>query len=283
MSTEVDRDAGHHEPRLSGDGRPDWRVVDEGWGRRAVDFATLSEPANCREYVTVHHRLGVDAGQRLLDVACGSGLAVELARARGAECAGIDASPRLVAVAHDRNPDADIRVGDMHALPWDDATFDVVTSFRGVWGTTPAALGEIYRVLVPGGRLGLTVWGHIKVSPGAWALGPFRLASTRKLANQAAMVALGRPGTGEELLAQYGFVGVARVDVPMVWEFPDPYLYARTLASTGPAYEAIQHVGEDAFIEAAVNEASARVRTGLPLRAQINVVGYLARKPAVTR
>src|SRR5262249_47017881 len=31
--------------------RPDWRVVDEGWGRRAVDFSALSEPANCREYV----------------------------------------------------------------------------------------------------------------------------------------------------------------------------------------------------------------------------------------
>jgi len=36
-----------------------------------------------------------------------------------------------VAVARDRNPECDIRVGDMHALPWDPASFDVVTSFRG--------------------------------------------------------------------------------------------------------------------------------------------------------
>jgi hypothetical protein len=43
-------------------GAPPWRLVDEGWGRKAVDFATLSEPGNCREYVAVHHRLGVDAG-----------------------------------------------------------------------------------------------------------------------------------------------------------------------------------------------------------------------------
>ncbi|MBA2730687.1 MAG: hypothetical protein H0U48_08050 [Euzebyaceae bacterium] len=58
------------------DGRQDaqgWRVVDEGWGRRAVDFATLSEPGNCREYVALHQRLGVGAGDRLLDVACGAG------------------------------------------------------------------------------------------------------------------------------------------------------------------------------------------------------------------
>ena len=45
------------------DGSPQWTVVDEGWGRKAVDFATLSEPGNWREYVTVHHRLGVDAGE----------------------------------------------------------------------------------------------------------------------------------------------------------------------------------------------------------------------------
>ena len=50
---------------------PQWAVVDEGWGRKAVDFATLSEPGNCREYVAVHHRLGIDAGDRLPDAACG--------------------------------------------------------------------------------------------------------------------------------------------------------------------------------------------------------------------
>ena len=86
-----------------------------------------------------NHRLGVDAGDWLLDVAYGSGLAVELARLRGASCSGIDAPARLVAVARDRNPDCDIRAGDMHALPWDPASFNVVTSPRGIWGTTPGA------------------------------------------------------------------------------------------------------------------------------------------------
>jgi len=186
---------------------PQWVMVDEGWGRKAMDFAALGEPGNCREYVAVHHRLGVDAGDRLLDVACGSGLAIELARLRGASCSGIDASPRLVAVARDRNPACDIRVGDMHALPWDPASFDVVTSFRGIWGTTPEAVGEIFR-------------------------------------------------------------GVRR-----------PGHYARSLAAMGPAYEAIQNVGEAEFHRAAVEQAREQLRDGLPLRAEINVVGYLARKP----
>jgi SAM-dependent methyltransferase len=256
-----------------------WALVDEGWGRRAVDFATLSEPGNCREYVAVQHRLDVDAGDRLLDVACGSGLAVELACLRGASCSGIDASARLVAVARDRNPDCDIRVGDMHALPWDQGSFDVVTSFRGIWGTTPEAVAEIYRVLRPGGRVGMTVWGHLKVSPGAWALAPFQLAAAEKVGNQAAMVSLGRPGAGEQLLAAHGFTEVERVDVPFAWEFADPEVYARALAATGPAYEAIQNVGEAEFLRAAAGQAEEHVRDGLPLRAQLNVVGYLARKP----
>jgi uncharacterized peroxidase-related enzyme len=256
-----------------------WLGVDEGWGRRAVDFATLSEPANCREYFALHERLRVAPGDRVLDIACGAGLSLELAALRGAECAGIDASERLVAVARDRSPGADIRVGDMHALPWDDDAFDVVMSCRGIWGTTPDALREVMRVLRPGGRLGLTVWGHIKASEGAWALSPFTLAAQAKVANQAAMVALGRPGAGEELLPRMGFVDVERFEVPFVWEFADPTSYARALASTGPAYEAIQTVGEDEFTRYASEVAAERVRDGLPLRAPIKVVGYAARKP----
>lgn len=258
----------------------DWTVVDRGWGHAVGDFATLSEPANVREYVSMHEHLQIGPGDRVLDIACGSGLAVELAAVRGASGAGIDASERLIAVARDRSPDADLRVGDMHALPWDDGTFDVVTSFRGIWGTTPDALAEAFRVLKPGGRLGVTVWGHIKASSGAWALSPFRLAATPKVEHQAAMVALGRPGAGEEMLARYGFETVTRVSVPFAWEFTDPELYARALASTGPAFEAIEHVGEDEFLRVAVAAGQERVRDGLPLRAEIDVVGYLARRPS---
>jgi len=256
-----------------------WLLVDEGWGRRAAEFATLSEPSNAREYVATHHRLGISDGDRMLDLACGSGLALELAALRGASVSGIDASDRLVAIARDRVPGGDVRVGDMHALPWEDHSFDVVTSFRGIWGTTPDALTEARRVLVPGGRLGFTVWGHIKKSPGAWSLSPFRLASQPKVENQAAMVALGRPGAGEELLARYGFEDVSRFTVPFAWEFADPASYARALASTGPAYEAIQAVGEEEFMRKATSVGLEHMRDGLPLRAEIDVVGYLARAP----
>jgi hypothetical protein len=140
-------------------------------------------------------------------------------------------------------------------------------------------MAEIHRVLVPGGRMGLTVWGHIKASPGAWAMAPFRLAAEPKVENQAAMVALGRPGAGEDLLERFGFVDIQRIRVLCVWEFPDPEAFARAMSSTGPAYEAIQNVGEDAFLTAAADEARPHMRDGLPLRAEIDLVGYTARTP----
>ena len=255
-----------------------WKMVDEGWGRRAAEFATLGEPAACREYLALHQRLDVGAGDRLLDAACGSGLAVELAAIRGATCAGIDASPRLAAVARDRNPDADIRVGDMAALPWADASFDVITSFRGIWGTTPDAVDEARRVLVPGGRLGLTVWGNVGKSPGTWALAPFRWATDASVQHQADMVSLGRPGVGEAFLEDRGFDVAERFEVPFVFEFADPPTFARTVASTGPAYEAIQHIGEEEFRARATELAEAHVRDGLPLRAPLQVFGYVGAK-----
>ena len=256
----------------------EWETVDAGWGRLAADFATLSEPSNVREYLGLHQALNVSAGDRLLDLACGAGLAMELAALRGATVAGIDASPRLVAVARDRTPQGDIRTGDMNELPWGDASFDVVTSFRGIWATTPNAIAEALRVLKPGGRFGMTVWGHLKASPGVWALTPFILADVTKVQNQADMNQMGKPGVGERLLAEAGFGDIERIDIPFVWEFADPEQYARAIASTGPAYEAIEQVGEDEFFRRCVELANDHIREGLPMRARINVTGFTARR-----
>jgi SAM-dependent methyltransferase len=83
--------------------------------------------------------------------------------------AGIDASPRLLAVARERCSHADLRVADMHALPWAEASFDVVTRFPGIWGTTPGAVAEVHSVLTPRWPRRVDGLGHINRSPGAWA------------------------------------------------------------------------------------------------------------------
>jgi SAM-dependent methyltransferase len=184
----------------------------------------------------------------------------------------------LAAVARDRNPDTDIRVGDMQALPWGDETFDVVTSFRGIWGTTPGAVDEARRVLVPGGRLGITVWGNVGKSPGAWMFAPFQWATEEKVQHQADMVALGRPGVGEAFLAGRGFDVSERFLVPFAIEYADPETYARGIAATGPAFESIQSIGEDAFVSRALELAAGHVRDGLPLRGEIELFGYVGTK-----
>lgn len=255
-----------------------WEMVDAGWGRLATDFATLGEPANAREYVAMHHLLSIQDGDDVLDMACGSGLALDLARMRGARVSGIDASAGLIAIARDRCPEADIRVGDMNELPWEQASFDVVTSFRGIWATTPNALSQAHRVLRPGGRFGLTAWGHLKASPGVWAMAPLALATRQQVQHQADMNQMGRPGIGERLITEGGFADVRRHELTMVWEFADVEHYLRAITSSGPAYEAIAAVGLDEFAKFARTMAAGAVRDGLPLRAELKLAGFTARK-----
>ena len=185
-----------------------WRMVDEGWGRRAVEFADAERAGELPRVRRPAPAPGGRAGDRLLDVACGAGLAVELAAARGATCAGIDASPRLVAVARDRVPEADLRVGDMHELPWADAQLRRGHQLPRDLGHHP---GRAHRG-APGARAGRPAGPHRVGAPQGLAGGvgaaPFTLASRPQVENQAAMVALGRPGVGEELLARSGFVDV---------------------------------------------------------------------------
>lgn len=131
-----------------------WTAVDEGWGRRAPEWAYLLEKQYWGAYVEVFDRLGVGPGVRHLDVACGSGLAGHIAARRGAEVAGLDAAARLLGIARARTPGADWRAGDMYALPWEDAAFDVVTSFNGIWGPDQAlaASGPAYAGVVASGE-----------------------------------------------------------------------------------------------------------------------------------
>ncbi len=94
------------------------------------------------------------AGARVLDIGCGPGhLAADLAR-RSLDVTAIDLDPRMVGQARLRlGPDADVRVADVAALPFDDASFDVVVSTLSMhhWADKGAGLAEVARVLRPGG------------------------------------------------------------------------------------------------------------------------------------
>jgi SAM-dependent methyltransferase len=103
-------------------------------------------------------------GERLLDVATGTGELARPAARRGADVSGLDFAPKLVdtarALAAAEGVDVDFEVGDAEALPYEDCAFDVVTSTFGVmFAPDHAAVGrELARVTRPGGRLGLAAW-----------------------------------------------------------------------------------------------------------------------------
>lgn len=119
------------------------------------------------------------SGQRVLDVACGTGIvarhAVRLVGADG-EVVGVDLNPAMLAVASEvsGHEDAPITFREARAddLPFPDASFDIVLCQQGLqfFPDAPAALAEMARVTRTGGRLGLSTCRSIEHQPGYQAL-----------------------------------------------------------------------------------------------------------------
>jgi len=249
----------------------DWQHVDVGWGRRAPEAAYLFENMHWREYCHLLDQTGVTQGIRYLDIACGSGLAIQIASERGAIVSGLDASKRLAAIAKARTPEADIRIGDMFHLPFADHSFDVVTSCRGIWGNCLGALREARRVVRPGGKIGLSFWGHQKKMQAYPLSAVLGRTNQEERQNTASIVSIGIPGAAEQLMADAGLEVGTRTSLKLHWEFPDAEYAAQALAAVGPAYLAIEHLGVDAFMEAVREAASEFYIEGVGIRTEVDV------------
>ncbi len=143
-------------------------------------------------------RAGVRSGQRVLDVACGTGVVSVTAARLGARVTGLDLTPELLELARENGRIAgveiDWREGDVEKLPFGDAAFDVVLSQYGhIFAPRPEiAIGEMLRVLKPGGTIAfLHVAAGALCRPDVHAYGKLYAASA---AGRRAAGAMGRSG-----------------------------------------------------------------------------------------
>lgn len=111
-------------------------------------------------YAAAIEALAPGPGTRLLHVGCGTGTALLLAVATGADVAGLDPSADLLAAARDRLPDVDLRAAEITELPYDRGCFDQVMAFEAMqFADSPAvAIAELARVTRPGGVVAVGLW-----------------------------------------------------------------------------------------------------------------------------
>jgi len=232
----------------------------ELWGTDAPRWAAQEEQQRPL-YEEVAERLGLDVPAEVLDVGCGSGVFLKLAADRGATVTGLDASEALVEIARARVPGANIRVGDLQALPFEANAFDVATGFNSFQFATDmtTALREAARVVRPGGRVVVQVWGRAE-----------RCDLTAMLAVVGPLLpspppsgpggrAFSEPGVLEELAMAAGLTPVETGDVVFDFVYPDEETMLATQLSAGLVALAARLAGEET-VRAAIVSALAPFR-----------------------
>lgn len=250
------------------------------WGRHPEVWSSTMEQKMRPLYQATLDALQPLAGKRLLDAGCGAGQAIADAAALGAEVSGVDASEPLLAIARTRTPAADLRQGDIEALPYDDGSFDVVTAFNAVqYAVDPAtAVAELARVCRSGGQVAIGVWGDPQRCE---TEGLF--ARLRSLAppppGTPAPLACSEPNVIEQLMTKAGLTvqGGAEVAIPIEFADLDEAWTAHT--SAGPLQKVLDVAGPDAVREVIEAVLAADRKPDGMLR-QDNVMRYVrADKP----
>jgi ubiquinone/menaquinone biosynthesis C-methylase UbiE len=141
-----------------------------------VSFAEMYERELARPLFQPFAEAALDAvkpapGERVLDVACGTGIVARLARQRvGADgvVVGVDVNPGMLAVARSVAPDVEWREGNALELPVRSGEqFDVVLCHQGLqfFPDKRVAVGHMRRALLPGGRLAVATWCSDDTTP----------------------------------------------------------------------------------------------------------------------
>ena len=134
------------------------QVQKQGWAL-FIPFEGITAPS-----AKLVRHAGVHAGQRVLDVGCGTGVVAITAARCGATVTALDLTPELLERARESAEIAGVKVdwyeGDVEKLPFRDGEFDVVLSqFGHMFAPRPElAVAEMLRVLKPGGTIAFSTW-----------------------------------------------------------------------------------------------------------------------------
>lgn len=212
----------------------------ERYDAHAAGYAEHVDPTLAGAAERLAELAGASRGMRVLDLATGTGAAARAAASRGASVVGVDRSPGMLAVARELSPEIDLRLADACALPFERGSFNAVTCGLSLshFGDHEQALGEVLRVLGPGGRLVASAWGEGSSFPTHPVGG---------LLNRYAMAQSGldegtwlRPDRGSSELRHVGFTSVsvrresftgsfADADEALAWSVAWPLTAARLM------------------------------------------------------
>lgn len=174
----------------------------------------------------------IEPGLRVLDIACGTGepaISIATLLAESGEVVGVDISGAPLEIARQRAEQRGMKntrfeQADVHHLPFEDDSFDRVTSRLGImfFADLPNALREMHRVLKPGGRITLLAWGVMGQPYFSSTIGTLLRQMPGSDMPEAArkMFAFGQPGLLPGKLRVAGFSAVQESFVTVPWTWP---------------------------------------------------------------
>ncbi|HVW94432.1 MAG TPA: class I SAM-dependent methyltransferase [Mucilaginibacter sp.] len=227
-------------------------IQGELWGRQSRDWAAIQELTCNAGYFYALNYLNLNPADKLLDIGCGSGVFSSLASATGAYVTGIDASAGMIAQAWERGTTANFTTGEMEELPFADDIFDVVCGFNSFQfaADTGNALAEARRVLKPGGKMVVMIWGNRADCEAASSIDALAAISAPAAPGSPGPFALSENQLLEKKMEEAGIRVVVSKDIDTDWNYPDTTVALRGLLSSGPATRAIAHSGFERTEEA---------------------------------